>query len=1206
MMRPLMLHLLFLLVAALCSVSAAGQGSNAGTVSGVVKDSAGRVVVTAVVTLRSKEQGKVTTVKANGQGEFVFNSVPVGTYTLTIKAPTFSSYVVNDVAVDADRGVNFDAALAPGSAETDVTVTTADTTSVDTRSSTIGFTIDQNLVENLPLDGNNVIEVAAVLPGVTDLNAPTTFTNNTAGPTYNISGSRANQNLLLLDGAVWNNLYNNTGLNFPPSQSLAQVSVLTNGFKAQYGRNVGSVFNVVTKSGSSAYHGILYEIHQNQYLDATDYLTRLNPHLVQNQFGAQLGGPIIKNKLFFSVAYQDLRSSAAVIAAAQTLSASERGINPDGTPRPCITPAFSAYSCATFSEDFISLATGVPVVKGQATNLFANYVPGTGQCAGVTSNNLYINCTAAVSAVNAAWTQAGNIGTSPCPNLLAGLTTNSYNNSLGANTGSLPNNEIPSVCFNPVAIRMLQYQPLPTVVQAGNVLEKAVSQAKQPRNDQDGLIRLDYILRRHTIDARYYQTAADDMTANGVNQGVGIATYDIDHNVANTHFGGIGDTWVLTASVLNVLRLDYKRYVYAISPTDHTTLSALGANYTQPGDNSLPQISFQARNLNLGVTNNNNQSVDEDVEADDSVLWTRGKHNYQFGAEFLRLQYFTQHTNEPSLAFGTNFTGNATSDYILGLVAGGSIQNATSQAAIQHDLYVYAQDDWRITPRLTLNLGLRYEIPFQWYQPDGQASTFVPGYRSTVFPASPPNLAFVGDPGVERSLVGTTYHSVAPRAGFALDVYGDGRTALRGAFGVFYDAINAAVVGISSPYHYLNSTTENPGGLSVPLLNLPAVPNNYVKGVPPPFVQPYSITFPDKNFTTPYTMSMNLSVQQRLTNTATLEIDYVGHLSRHLPMGVDLNPAIFDCTGAYAQKDIATYCNNAAASTGSYNARATYPGFNTGSVLDYMTVGTGNYNALQSIFTMRSGKTLTATISYTFSKSMDDQSAINITNASDGPNHNAHYAPSDFNSKHILNAGWVLRYPDFQRGFRPLRAVVNGWSLNGIFTGRTGHPFSALSQTDTTLRHEYNEYLSVNPLIGPQYVPLPGNRTRAQKVAQWFNTSDVVVPEACFPTPCPAGVPNFPKGAYGNIQRNTFTAPAFLLTTLAVQRTFVVTPGKTFVFRLDAINAFNIPNLGNPSSSLSYGTTANSTFGQILATAGGNNAVGTNGRRLQLSGTFRF
>jgi hypothetical protein len=1208
-MSALVFTTLLLLVTAFFSASAFGQGSNTGTVTGVVKDSAGRVVVTATLTLHSQGQGHSTVVKTNGQGEFVFNGVPVGTYSLTVKAPTFASYVVNDVKVDANVNANLDAVLAPGSSDTSVTVTSAESSTVETRSSTIGFTIDQNLVENLPLDGNNVIEVAAMLPGVTDLNAPTTFTNNTGGPTYNISGSRNNQNLLLLDGAVWNNLYNNSGLNFPPSQALAEVSVLTNGFKAQYGRNVGSVFNVVTKSGTSKYHGILYEIAQNQYLDATDYLTHLNPHLVQNQFGGQFGGPLLRDKLFFSIAYQDLRSSAAVIAAAQTLSASERGLNADGTPRPCVSAAFKGYNCASFTEDFSKAnAAGVITPTGQlATDPFTNYVQGAGSCDGTVTSNAYINCTNAVSAVNAAWVQAGNIGTSPCPALLANSAANVTFSGGGtqANIGYLPNNEIPNVCFNPVSIRLLQYQPLPNTVQASDPLEKAVTQAKQPRNDQNGLIRIDYNLRSHTIDARYYQTAADDMTPNGVNQGVGIATYDIDHNVANLHFGGIGDTWVLTSSLLNVLRLDYKRYVYIVTPTDNTTLSDLGANYTQPGDNSLPQISLQSRNLNLGVTNNNNQSVDEDIEVDDSLLWTHGKHNYQFGAEFLRLQYLTNHTNEPSLGFGTNFTGNTSSDYILGLVASGTVQNATAQAAIQHDLYLYAQDDWRITSRLTLNLGIRYEIPFQWYQPDGQASTFIPGYRSSVFPTAPPNLAFVGDTGVERSLVGTTYHSIAPRFGFAYDVYGDGRTSLRGGFGVFYDAINALVVGISSPYHYMDNTTENPGGLSVPLLNLPAVPNNYVKGVPPPFVQPYSITFPDKNFTTPYTMSMNLSVQQRLSKVATLEMDYVGHLSRHLPLAMDLNPSIYDCTGAYAQLNITVYCNNAVASTLSYNQRAVYPGFNqAGGVLDYMTVGTGNYNALQVVFTMRSGRTLTTTASYTFSKSMDDQSATNITNASDGPNHNAHYAPSDFDARHILNVGFVLRYPDIHQGFRPLRAVINGWGLNGIFTGRTGHPFSAISQTDTTLRHEYNEYLSVNPLLGKAYIPLPSGRTRKQKVAQWFNTADVIVPQGTYTLG--ANSYTFPRGAFGNVQRNSLTAPAFMLTTLAVQRTFVVSKGKTFVFRLDAINAFNIPNLGNPSSSLSAGATANSTFGTILATAGGNNAVGTNGRRLQLSGTFRF
>ena len=298
-------------------VKAYAQGQNTGSVAGRITDGQGKAVASAKLSLKSAAQGRIVTATSNSQGEYVFNAVPVATYTLTVTSPTFAPYVAQELIVDANQNVNLDPVLRPASENVSVTVTSEESI-IDTRSATLATVIDNRLVEDLPLDGNNLVELAALLPGVTDVNAPTTFTSDNAGPTYNISGSRNNQNLFLLDGTIWNNLYNNTGINYPPRYATEQVSVLLNNYGAQYGRNAGSVFNVITRSGSNKFHGVLYEYVQNKALNATDYLSQANPFLVQNQFGATLGGPILRNKLFFFLAYQDLRSSTAVTAQAQT------------------------------------------------------------------------------------------------------------------------------------------------------------------------------------------------------------------------------------------------------------------------------------------------------------------------------------------------------------------------------------------------------------------------------------------------------------------------------------------------------------------------------------------------------------------------------------------------------------------------------------------------------------------------------------------------------------------------------------------------------------------------------------------------------------------------------------------------------------------------------------------------------------------------
>src|ERR1700743_318119 len=183
----------------------------------------------------------------------------------------------------------------------DVTVNVdAEGATLDTRSATIGTLIDNKLVEGLPIDGNNIVALAGLLPGVTDLNAPATNTSDKGGPTYSVSGSRNTQNLMLFDGLMWNNLFFNTGINYPPPNGLKEISVLLNNFKAQYGRNAGSVFNVITKDGGNQIHGAVWEYFQNARFNASDYITQRNPRDDMNEFGFNVNGPIIRDKLFYS------------------------------------------------------------------------------------------------------------------------------------------------------------------------------------------------------------------------------------------------------------------------------------------------------------------------------------------------------------------------------------------------------------------------------------------------------------------------------------------------------------------------------------------------------------------------------------------------------------------------------------------------------------------------------------------------------------------------------------------------------------------------------------------------------------------------------------------------------------------------------------------------------------------------------------------
>ncbi len=1179
--------LLVCVVILLCpsgTIHAYGQAQNTGSITGTVADPERALIPGAEVTLTSEDRGTVYTAKTNGDGEYALNGIPVGAYTLQVRASGFATFVSVHVLIDAESHVTAQAILHPGNVD-EVVHVDADSLTVNTQSAEVGQIIDHELVENLPIDGNNVVALAALLPGVSDVSAPATFTSESAGPTLVANGSRSNSNLFLFDGLIWNNLYLNNPINYPNHIVLDQVTVQLNNFSAQYGRSAGSIFNIVSKSGSNNLHGEIYLSYHNSTLDASNYFSQLRPPQTTYQYGISAGGPILRNRIFLEGEFEGLVGHNAIPASAATLTPNEEGYNADGTPYMCTTPQLVGKQCASFAGDARSASLVQQLIVNPVfyTQVYSSSTGlSTTPCASGSTCPISFSTipTTAKTQLQSTWNTLGNTTTSPCIATLQGL---------GA--GFLANAEIPAECFDPTVQAIIKrgYIPTPTRQLGSSQYLYAAQETTQPQNAYGAYVRGDYNINpRQALTLRFYRADNTDSTSNGAaSANTGVPSYEIDNNQALVTSGSIGHRAVLGASLVNVATLGYKRYEYHAIPSDPTTLSSLGASYAYPGFQSLPILNVATRFTLGNAANAYTHSVGENEELLDNLTWVIGRHNLQLGVDILHQQYLNVRVNPGNFYFSGNpgFTNAQAADFIMGLVYMTSVGNPQRISAIQNDFYQYAQDAWRVTPRLTLNVGLRYELSIPWRQPDQQSATFIPGYQSLRIPNAPAGLAFAGDPGVPKSLIQADFTNVSPRLGIAYDVFGNGKLAIRAGFGTFYDAIPATIVGLTEPYTYRASYTLPPGSITDPLLNESAIPT-YTGGTNPQFTAPYSIIYPDHNFRNSYTIATNFGFQFQATKASVLEVNYIGRFSRHQMIPVDQNYTIYDCSGAYYAANPTLYCPSAP--TNNYTARAHYPGFAVGGtgVVDLMSEGTANYNALQLSYNQRAYKKLTIITNYTYARSLDEQSSLSTSSSIPQPLSLAsQYGPSDNNATQIFNLGWRLDMPTLSGGPRSLKAVLNGWNFNGVYNARTGHPVNLTFGGDELGNDEPNQRVYLIPGMSPT---LPSNRHRSARITEWFNTSAFQKPAAF---------------TSSNIGRNFIIGPAYINTQFSLTRSFDLHrlhKNTRVQFRAEAFNVFNTINLGQPQAQYSSSAAQATTFGSI-------NSSGTNpNRRVQFGTVISF
>lgn len=1022
--------------------------STTASLLGIVRDSSGAVLPNVDVTAENAGTSFTRTVKTDGEGGYFFTNLPIGSYQLRIKAPGFENFVQTGITLVVNQNARVDASLTVGASSQTVQVD-AQASDIDTHTSTIGELVSRERIQELPLNGRNALTLAAVVPGVTNIiNPPTVQTQSRGGAGITVAGGRDTQNEFRFDGTSWKNITQNTSLNLPNPDALQEFQILTSSPSSEYGRNSGGIFVAVTRAGTNQFHGALYDYLRNTALNARNYFTRppqQKPTLKQNQFGGTLGGPVVRDKLFFFVAYQGTR-----IRESQILS-----------------PAF---------------------------------IPTAAQ----------------------------------------------RNGSFGASTvlrdpihgGFYPGGQINPTDIDPVANRLLS-QFIPTSISgSGNTFL-----VSSPTDADQFVARADYnITAKDLLFVRYFRD-------NGVrtSQAGTVAPYAPSDTSTNSQNWALQTTHTFSPNLLNEFRLGVGRVDSNVSQKDTRQLSDFGAIFPGVVTPQLPNINISGF-FNMNTTDLFNEH-DNIYQVGDTIRWTHDKHSVSIGGELERLELynFGSSGNNGTFTFDGTQTNNAFADFLIGRPVRLLQASPYQRNAKTWDGYIFAQDDYRVTNRFTLNLGVRYSI----FQPFGitqnHTNTFRAGQKSTINPNAPLGMVFPGDQGIPNGLVPTDYNNVAPRIGIAFDPRGDGRTSVRLSYGLFYEDLRSDVftyAAVNQPF-VISNTVNTPRSLANPYA-----------GTTDPFPYVYSpatsrFTLPMSLFTSPaptlnasYIHNLSASIQQALPGGMQLNIGYVGKLEKGLVRMVQSNPAVYGIGATLANTDA---------------RRPLLPGVYA-SVRQVCNCSPATYHSMQVSLSKRYSGGLTFMLAYTLGKLLDQYSATNLGQTPQNPaNAAADRARSDFDRRHVFTASIVYQIPFYKSANLILRGVFSNWGVDSLIQLSSGLPFNVVTGRDASLTGVGFDRPNV---IGDPYRSSYANRD--DELNHFFNTAVYTA--------------NLP-GQYGNSGRNPLSGPGFQNVNLSLVRSFPIGEhlGR-LQFRSEFFNALNHPNLGQPDGSLADAST---TFGKI-------------------------
>jgi len=1075
---------------ALCSPFALAQQETA-TITGEVRDANGSVVSKATITVTNVQTNVSIRSETNDQGLYTVPSLKPGPYSITVEKAGFKKSVRSGVTLQVNQVARLDVNMQVGELTTAVEIVEA-ATLLESETSSRGSVIDQKKIVDLPLNGRDYNQLALLSPGVLP-GTPRLASVNFKG-VLNVNGNRTFNNVFLLDG-VDNISYSNSfrGENVqlvqPSIEALQEFKIQTNAYSAEFGRSSGAVVNATIKSGTNNIHGSVYEFLRNNVLDANNFFSNaLNapkPVRQRNQFGAAVGGPLVKNRTFWFADYEGLRDR-------------------EGVPRTRIVPT-AAEKAGLFSTTVVDpFAAGRPAFSKNAAGQWV----------------------------------------------------------------------IPQTRWDPVGAAIVKLIPDPTVIlqtPQGPIPIYASTPVTRTRQDQFD-VRIDHQFASNiTLFGRYSFVDTNTFRPSPL-PGLAEGSFNdaFGANLNRSQGLAFGLTWTFSPSFVGDFRLGYARGNYFTQPPNFGVdgPAAIGLKNV-PNDPAIlggvPKVNIQGFDAVGRHTSTPQFQTPRSLNPRASLSWTHGVHFVKFGGEFLHVQTKINDLNATigRMNFDNRFTNRAVGDLLLGLPSQLALTSFTVMDQGQDMQFYFIQDDYKITSKLTLNFGLRYEFATPPREKENRFANFDPVTGTMIFAKDGDIFA--------RSLIHPDRNNFAPRFGFAFSP--TSRWVIRGAYGVFFNHTvrqgREGLLGFNPPF-----LVDNLLQTSVPGATAAAAPFRLVNGYPAGLLDPNSLSptisrrSQDPNQRTPYIQQYNFGIQYELLKDLLLDVAYVGN------KGTKLN--------GFRNLNQFTVITNADGSQ--QPGVRPYPAFGD---IQWMENRVGaSYNSLQTRLEKRFSKGLTGLVSYTWGKALTGAPDHISTSGGgagfdtgtfkepqNGNNLRADRGLAEFDVKHRFVASYIWELPfgkgrHFGNDWNPaVDALLGGWQLTGIHALQSGLGLTATLGGGSVVNLGGERRARPN-LVGDPELP-ESQRT----VQRWFNTDAF----AAFNAP---PLPSSFQRAFGTAGVGIMRGPGSVNFDFTLAKNFHLTERNYFQFRTELFNAFNRANFGPPNIARE-----SNGFGNILSAA---------------------